>query len=44
MENKLESKKCPVVKKCGGCGCRGISYKEETDIKEKKVRKLLKGI
>ena len=44
MENKLESKKCLVVKKCGGCGCRGISYKEETDIKEKKVRKLLKGI
>ena len=44
MANKLEIKKCPVVKKCGGCSCKGTSYKEQTDMKEKQVRKLLKGI
>ena len=44
MENKMEIKKCPVVKKCGGCSCRGVSYKEHLEGKEKQVRKLLKGI
>lgn len=44
MANKLEIKKCPVVKKCGGCSCKGTYYKEQTDMKEKQVRKLLKGI
>ena len=40
MEEKL--KKCTVSKKCGSCQYRGISYKEQLAVKQKKMNKLLK--
>ena len=40
MEEKL--KKCTVSKKCGSCQYQGISYKEQLEVKQKKMNKLLK--
>ena len=33
---------CPYAKKCGGCDYQGIEYKKQLEMKEEKVRKLLK--
>ena len=42
---KTEEKvKCPYEKKCGGCKYQGIPYEKQLKEKEKKVRKLLKGL
>lgn len=33
---------CPYAKKCGGCDYQGIEYKKQLEMKEDKVKKLLK--
>lgn len=33
---------CPYAKKCGGCDYQGIEYSKQLQLKEEKVRKLLK--
>ncbi len=43
MKNpKKQDGLCPYAKKCGGCDYQGIEYKKQLEMKEDKVRKLLK--
>jgi 23S rRNA (uracil1939-C5)-methyltransferase len=36
--------KCPVYRKCGGCEFRNVTYQEQLEIKESRVRRELEGL